>query len=101
MTRISEDKVILDNDNHIDLLEGYKEIIARLIDKYNFVTKDDYKNLVNFSTNKEIPIHRWYDYKQGYARDLVASILNDVKPDKNLYSDFLIKVCRLLSFQSP
>lgn len=85
MSRISEDKVVLDTDNHTDLLEGYKDIIARLINKYDFVTKDEYKNLVNFSTNKEIPIHSWYDYKQGYARDLVASILNDVNPDKNLY----------------
>jgi DNA modification methylase len=85
MGRISEDKVVLDNDNHSGLLEDYKEIITRLIDKYEFVTKEKYKNLVNFSTNKEIPIHSWYDYKQGYARDLVASILADVKPDKNLY----------------
>jgi DNA modification methylase len=85
MSRISVDKIVLDNDNHTDLLEDYKEIITRLIDKYDFVTKDEYKNLVNFSTNKEIPIHSWYDYKQGYARNLVASILEDVKPDKNLY----------------
>lgn len=85
MSRISENKVVLDTDIHTDLFEGYKDIIARLINKYDFVTKDEYKNLVNFSTNKEIPIHSWYDYKQGYARDLVASILNDVNPDKNLY----------------
>jgi hypothetical protein len=85
MSRISVDKIVLDNDNHTGLLEDYKEIITRLIDKYDFVTKDEYKNLVNFSTNKEIPIHSWYDYKQGYARNLVASILEDVKPDKNLY----------------
>lgn len=85
MGRISQEKLILDNDGHIDLLELYKKIIARLIDKYDFVTKDEYKNLVNFSTNKKIPIHSWYDYKQGYARNLVASILNNVKPDKNLY----------------
>jgi DNA modification methylase len=85
MSRISEDKLILDKDSHIDLLEEYKEIIDRLIDKYDFITKDEYKNLVNFSTNKDIPIHSWYDYKQGYARNLVASILEDVNPDKNLY----------------
>ncbi len=84
MSRLSKDKVILDNDNHIDLIKRYKKIIARLIDKYDFITNDNYKNLVNFSTNKEIPIHSWYDYKQGYARDLVASILNDVSPDKKL-----------------
>jgi hypothetical protein len=85
MSRISEYKVVLDNDSHLDLHDGYKEIIARLIDKYDLITKDAYKNLVNFSTNKKIPIHSWYDYKQGYARNLVASILNDVNPDKNLY----------------
>jgi hypothetical protein len=85
MSRISEDKVVLDNDNHSVLLKDYKEIITRLIDKYDFFTKEEYKNLVNFSTNKEIPIHSWYEYKQGYAHDLVASILDDAKPDKNLY----------------
>ena len=45
MSRISEDKLILDKDSHIDLLEEYKEIIDRLIDKYDFITKDEYKNL--------------------------------------------------------
>tara|TARA_B100000795_G_C22804751_1_gene444111 strand:+ start:1996 stop:3327 length:1332 start_codon:yes stop_codon:yes gene_type:complete len=85
MSRTSADKIVLENDNHTGLLEDYKEIITRLIDKYDFVTKDEYKNLVNFSTNKEIPIHSWYDYKQGYARNLVASIIQDEKPDKNLY----------------
>jgi DNA modification methylase len=85
MRRISEDKVILDNDGHISLLESYKEIINRLIKKYEIVTKDEYKKLVNFSTNKETPIHCWYDYKQGYARNLVLSILQDVNPAKDLY----------------
>lgn len=85
MSRTSVDKIVLDNDNHSGLLADYKEIITRLIDKYDFVTKDEYKNLVNFSTNKEIPIHSWYDYKQGYARNLVASIIEEENPDKNLY----------------
>jgi hypothetical protein len=85
MSRISEDKIVLDTDNHSSLIKNYEEILARLIEKYEFVTRDEYKNLVNFSTNKKIPIHNWYDYKHGYARDLIASILDDVKPDKNLY----------------
>ena len=85
MKRISEDKVVLDNKNHSYLIEDYKLIIARLIDTYEYVTKDEYRNLVNFSTNKNLPLHNWYDYKQGYAKDLISSILQNEKPDKKLY----------------
>jgi len=85
MSRISENKIVLDTDNHSSLIKDYEKILTRLIEKYEFVTRLEYKNLVNFSTNKGIPIHNWYDYKHGYARELIASILKDAKPDKNLY----------------
>ena len=85
MARVSRKKIILYGDSHSILIERYKKIIAKLISKYTLITKDEYKNLVNFSTNKNIPIHRWYDYKHGYSQELIAAIIRDEKPDKSLY----------------
>ena len=85
MRRVSENKVVLDNVIHKELLKKYNELISRLTEKYDLNTREEYENLVNFSTNKKTPIHSWYDYKQGYSRDLVVSILNEISPEKNLY----------------
>ena len=64
-----------DETKNTKLIKIYKDILSRLITKYEYKVRLDYKPLVNFKTNKSIPIHSWYDYKQGYARDLVAQII--------------------------
>ena len=48
MSRISENKIVLDTDNHSSLIKKYETTLARLIEKYEFFTKEEYKNLVNF-----------------------------------------------------
>ncbi len=85
MGRVSNKKVIINSNDHSILIDNYKKIISRLIGKYEIFTKEEYKKLVNFSTNKKIPIHRWYDYKHGYSHELIAAILKDTNPDKKLY----------------
>ena len=85
MARTSENKVVLDIENHSMFLNDYRKIISRLIDKYDFDLSNDFKDLVNFHTNKEIPIHSWFDYKQGYARNLISQILDKVKLKEDSY----------------
>jgi hypothetical protein len=36
-----------------------------------------YCNLVNFSTNFELPFHRWARYREGYSANLVTSIIKE------------------------
>lgn len=44
---------------------------------------ESYKSLVNFSTNYEHPIHRWYYYKEGYSPELVLKLLDIFKVQQN------------------
>ena len=43
-----------------------------------FNTKYDlsYKYLVNFSKTKNLPVHRWFYYQEGYSPDLIKNVLN-------------------------
>ena len=45
--------------------------------------RENLRRLVTFSANKTAPIHRWYKYTQGFAGEIVASLLNEFKFKKN------------------
>ncbi|MDC0596557.1 DNA methyltransferase [Candidatus Pseudothioglobus singularis] len=85
MSRTSNEKVISDQGKHNLYIERYKEIILRLESKFLYTQKSEYQFLVNFSTNKNVPIHSWYNYKQGYSRELVHDILVNENPSKEFY----------------
>lgn len=85
MTRISEKKIVLNSDNHVKLLSDYQECLNKLIEKYPYKTKLEFSELVNFKKNKSISKHRWYDYKQGYAAELMEIIIKKENIDKDLY----------------
>jgi len=85
MTRISEKKVVLNSDNHIELLSSYQLCLKQLIEKYPYKTKLEFSELVNFKKNKSISKHRWYDYKQGYAAELMEMIIRKENINKDLY----------------
>ena len=74
--RVSVSKEVVNKDAHDTLAPKYVSIVDSLVKKYP-VTKDEfYEKLVNFKTNREQPIHGWFDYKQGYADALVQSLLD-------------------------
>lgn len=55
-----------------DLFRKYKEK-----DKlFNTYFDDTYQYLVNFSQTKNLPIHRWFYYQEGYSPKLVENIIN-------------------------
>lgn len=37
----------------------------------------DLKELVNFKKNDEVPVHRWYYFKEGYSHQLVEKFLDE------------------------
>ncbi|MBI1935472.1 modification methylase [Candidatus Woesearchaeota archaeon] len=53
------------------LFQNYKERDRKL----NVYSNFSYKYLVNFSQTKELPIHRWFYYQEGYSPKLVKNIL--------------------------
>jgi len=85
MTRISEQKLIINDVVHTNLLVTYQKCLKTLIDQFPVVTKLEYSNLVNFKKNKTISKHRWYDYKQGYSAELMKTIIQKENISKDLY----------------
>ena len=35
------------------------------------------ESLVNYSPNSDLPIHRWFKYREGYSIDLITSLIDD------------------------
>jgi DNA modification methylase len=85
MPRISEEKLINDNAKFDKLFPDYVRIIDNLQSKYKVVDGSAFTQLVNFKLNKKIPRHNWYEYKQGYAEDLVRQIIEAESPDKKKF----------------
>ena len=56
-------------------MENLKYLYLELEKKGKLVKRPQYKDLVNFSTNLNKPIHRWFNIKEGYSRDLIAELI--------------------------
>ena len=39
---------------------------------------DNYGRIMQFNKNKKEPIHRWYPFVEGYSKDFINSILNEM-----------------------
>jgi DNA modification methylase len=85
MPRISEEKLIKDETKFERLFPAYKTAIANLESKFKITDGSLFTELVNFKNNKNVPKHNWYEYKQGYAEELVKHIISNDKPSKELY----------------
>jgi DNA modification methylase len=83
MPRISEEKLIKDNEKFEKLFPEYVRVIDELQSKFKVTDGSAFTELVNFKNNKKIPKHNWYEYKQGYAEDLVKQIIESEQPNKN------------------
>jgi len=51
------------------------------LEQYNILHRDrpDLRQAVTFVPNKQLPIHRWYAFTQGFSEPLVLSLLNEFK----------------------
>ncbi len=88
MTRIgnrSEEKVIIHEDKRNALLPIYLGFLEELIAQYPTEKSAEFSKLVNFTVNKTIPIHDWFDYRQGYSARLVRKVLLNDKPPRDYY----------------
>lgn len=61
--------------NNINLIAKYKALDK----KYNAHKDNDYEYLVNFSKTKELPIHRWFYFVEGFSPKLVENIFKYLK----------------------
>jgi len=60
-----------------------RALVDRLEEEFGVVEDDAYQPLVNFSQNRRLPIHSWFDYKQGYSPDLIQKLIGDLGIRRN------------------
>lgn len=58
--------------------EDLRRLVNRLEAEFQVVEDETYKPLVNFSQNRSLPIHSWFDYKQGYSPELIQKLVEDL-----------------------
>src|SRR3989344_4396068 len=85
MERKSELKEVIDPERFKVLKPKYISLLDNLSQKHRIITEDAFSDLVNFKNNRSIPRHNWFEYKQGYAEELVAKIIEQEKPSKTSY----------------
>jgi hypothetical protein len=64
-------------------VEDLKLLVTRLQAEFPLIDDESYKPLVNFSMNRSLPIHSWFDYKQGYSPELIQKLVEDLGVPKN------------------
>lgn len=54
-----------------------QDFILKLETKYDIESAEEkYHNLVNFSTNAEVPYHQWFIYREGFASELITELIH-------------------------
>ena len=64
-------------------VEDLRLLVTRLQAEFPLIDDASYKPLVNFSMNRSLPIHSWFDYKQGYSPELIQKLVEDLGVPKN------------------
>lgn len=80
----SEIKSITNKAKFKKLQPNYVALIEYLINEFPIIKDDFFNKLVNFQKNKTYPKHSWFDYKHGYAEDLVRALIERNQPSKKL-----------------
>lgn len=83
--RVSNKKIINDEDKFTQLFPKYQTIVTRLTQTYSIDEANTYSKLVNFQKNLSSPKHGWYDYKQGYSEELVQRVIKMSNPNFESY----------------
>ena len=70
-------------ENNIYKSEKLTKFIESLDVKYNPIDHiSEYKQLVNFSQNTDVPFLKWFRYREGFAGKLILELLNDAELPK-------------------
>jgi len=53
-----------------------QDFLISLESRYKIeLARDKYHNLVNFSTNKIVPFHKWFIYREGFSCELITELI--------------------------
>ena len=54
---------------------------ATLQRRYRIASTGDYEKLVTASGNAQVPVHRWFHFKEAYSHLLLSRVVKDVGLD--------------------
>ena len=72
----SESKKVTQEDKKAEFMPKYQKHLDELKSKFEIEKNEKFSNLVNFSTNRKKPIHKWIDFKEGYSSKLVKELID-------------------------
>jgi len=74
--------MLLRNNHEIkDSLTFERDHLERRYSAY-FENRLDYRQLVTYVPNKNIPVYNWFKYKEGFSRQLVYNLLKELKIER-------------------
>ena len=71
--------------------KSLQEFFSLLENKYLIENASEkYQNLVNFSKNNEVPYHQWFKYREGFASELITTLIemSGAKQDEIIIDPF-------------
>lgn len=66
-----------------------KTFYLNLSSKYPTINDVSFKDQVNFQNHREVPVHRWLKYREGYSVELVNKIIQELDIKGNILDPFL------------
>lgn len=76
-------------ENYIsDIHSEQLKIFQNLEHKIPFVNAHSFSNQVHFQNAKQIPVQRWFPYREGYSTNLVNTFLNELNIEGNVFDPF-------------
>ena len=86
-------------------LSKMKGLLNSLDDKYSIEHAPLYAKMVNYSSQPDEPIHRWFRYREGYSTKLIESLIKDIPPNQLIVDPFCgsgttLLVARQLNYPS-
>jgi len=77
--------LVKETEIHNQTLEHIEALTAELEDKFSSIMVEDSnlsRQVVSFQANKQLPIYRWYKYKEGFSAELIGYLFDKYQVQK-------------------
>ncbi len=61
------------------LFHNLQTILRSTMSEFKYIDKrNEYGRIMQFGKNKKVPIHRWYPFVEGYSKEFICSIVEEI-----------------------
>jgi len=87
--RLQTEKSVLFKNNLLnEKQKSQLSIFYSLENNINYCKATKFKNLVHFQHSSNIPLQRWFPYREGYSTELVTTFLQELNIRGNVFDPF-------------